>query len=115
MHFLSSRELPADIFADTDVVLCRVYGRESMNWSFVPVNVPKEHPNWFQLQFDLPPEVAPLVRAAGGAAVEVAHLKHENFSFISLAGLIGGVRRQVMLQLDEDWIADYMRRALDAA
>ena len=84
-----------------------------MNWSFVPINATPNHPNWFQLQFDLPPEIASLVRAARGDPVQVAQVKQENFSFISIAGLIGGVRRQVMLRLDEDWIADYMERALN--
>lgn len=114
MHLLAPKPLPAQLFANTDVLKCRVYGRESTSWSFAPVNLEQNDENWFRLEFDLPQEIAELVKIAQGDKVAIADLKKAHFSFISVSGLIGGVRRQVRLELDEDWISSYLQRAQNA-
>jgi hypothetical protein len=62
----------------------------------------------------LPEEIAELVKAAEGDKITIADVKMSHFSFISVSGLIGGIRRQVRLELDEEWIGAYLQRALTA-
>jgi hypothetical protein len=114
MHLLSPKPLPQNLFATSDVLKCRVYGRESTSWSFVPLNLSPSDENWFRLEFDLPEEIAELVKAAEGDKITIADVKMSHFSFISVSGLIGGIRRQVRLELDEEWIGAYLQRALTA-
>ncbi len=110
MHLLSRQPLPADLFNSNDVLQCRVYGRESLHWSFVPLHAREGDPNWFRLEFDLPDQIAALVSDAGGDPEKIATIKQRHFSFISLSGVIGGVRRQVRLELDEEWINAYIQK-----
>jgi hypothetical protein len=114
MHLLSPKPLPQNLFATTDVLKCRVYGRESTSWSFVPLYLSPNDENWFRLEFDLPQEIAELVKAADGDKIAIADVKMTHFSFISLSGLIGGIRRQIRLELDEEWIGAYLERAMVA-
>lgn len=114
MHLLAQKPLPPALFAGRDTLKCRVYGRASTSWSFAPVNVDPNDDNWFRLEFDLPEEIARLVTAAAGDKVAIADMKMAHFSFINLTGLIGGIRRQIRLELDEEWIGEYLRRALDS-
>ncbi len=111
MHLLSKKPLPDSLFKDNDILKCRVYGRNSSTWSFVPRHIQQDSDNWFRLEFDLPTEIAELVREAKGDKIEVAHVKMNHFSFISVSGMIGGLRRQVRLELDEDWIEEYLQSA----
>ncbi len=110
MHMLSTKPLPEQLFEQSDVIKCKVYGRESQTWSFVPESVGRDHENYFRLDFDLPPEIALLVGEAKGNKREVAKIKSEHFSFISVSGLIGEVRRQIRLELSEDWIKALIER-----
>jgi hypothetical protein len=114
MHLLSTKPLPKSLFATTDVLKCRVYGRESTSWSFVPLDLSRNDENWFSLQFDLPEEIAELVKAAEGDKIAIADVKMSHFSFISLSGLVGGIRRQIRLELDEEWIGAYLEKAIAA-
>lgn len=110
MHLLSSAPLPEALFKDTDAIQCRVYGRTSRHWSFVPLDAHRGGPNWFELQFDLPEQLASLVQKTDGDRVRTANLKLQFFSFICLSGVIGGVRRQVKLELNEPWIDAYIQK-----
>lgn len=110
MHLLASKPLPTRPFATTDTVKCRVYRQDGAAWSFVPIYVNEQDEDWFRLEFDLPDEIAELVRAADGDRETIADMKIAHFSFISLSGVIGGIRRQVRLELDEEWISDYLQR-----
>ncbi len=65
---------------------------------------------WFELEFSLPPLIAELVQDNWRDPIAVANLKQQNFSFIDLTGVIGGIRRSVRLELDRDWIQDYISR-----
>jgi len=111
IHLLSKKPLSPDLFVNRDTIKCKIYGRNSSIWSFVPLDCDEDSPNWFRLEFDLPAEVAELVREAKGDKVEIAQVKREYFSFISVSGLIGRIRRQVRLELDEEWIDDFIRSA----
>lgn len=108
IHLLSYQPLPPELFMASDVVPCKVYGRIGGEWSFVPLHYSERDALWFRLSFDLPKEIAKLVAAANGNLETVAQLKTQHFSYISLSGIIGGVRRQVRLELDRDWIRQYL-------
>ena len=108
MHFLSSKPLPAELFEKTDIVKCKIHGRESRRWAFVPSDQTKEGPLWFQLEFDLPDEIYKLVKKANDPR-RIADLKKQHFSTIYLSGIIGGVNRQVQLQLDMNWLNAYRK------
>lgn len=110
MHLLSRHPLPTKAFARRDEVLCRVYGREANRWSFSPVNVNEGSPTWFRLEFDIPDEILEFVKAARHDPLAVAEVKQQHFSYLDVAGRIGGVQRQVRLRLDEEWFEAYLER-----
>jgi hypothetical protein len=112
MHLLSRRPLPEAAFAGQDEVACRVYGRDSDRWSFAPVGLQEGDASWFRLEFDIPAEVVGFVRAARGDPLALAAVKQEHFSYLDLAGRIGGIQRHVRLRLDEDWLEAYLKRIL---
>lgn len=109
LHLLRRNPLPPEAFLE-DIVQCRVHGSELGEWKFVPTQFEPEHPAWFELEFSLPPLIAELVEDNWDDPVAVANLKQQHFSFIDLSGVIGGIRRSVRLQLDREWIEDYIRR-----
>lgn len=110
MHLLSPHSLPAVTFEGRDVVRCKVWGREADRWSFSPVGIQEGDEGWFRLEFDLPEEIAGIVHAARQDAFALAQIKQEQFSFLDVAGKIGGVYRQVRLKLDPDWLEAYLQR-----
>lgn len=110
MHLLSHNPLPPAVFARSDEVLCKIYGRDSDRWSFVPVASRDGDDNWFRLEFDIPEEVLALVEATGRDRVALAQVKQEQFSTLDVAGQIGGIYRQVRLRLDEEWLETYLAR-----
>jgi hypothetical protein len=110
VHLLSRHPLPPELFRDTDVVQCRVWGRISETWSFAPVDVPEGDPRFFRLDFRLPVVVGELIAEANGSPMRIADLKENLFSYLVLAGRIGGIQRIVRLVLDQNWIDDYRSR-----
>ena len=110
MHLLARSPLPEETFIGRDEVLCRVYGRESDRWSFSPVGSREGQPDWFRLEFDIPEEIIGFVRASRTDPQALAEVKQANFSFLDLVGKIGGIRRQVRLRLDEEWLGAYLQR-----
>jgi hypothetical protein len=111
IHLLSSEPLSARHFAQGDVRSCKLYGREANRWSFVPVDARSDSDDWFKLEFDLPEEIARLVEGAQGDRNQIGHIKREHFSYISVSGLIGEIRRQIRLELDPEWIHTYLERS----
>ncbi|PTO72559.1 hypothetical protein [Vibrio splendidus] len=107
LHLLTENELPASAFL-TDIVRCRITGYESGNWKFTPLNVSENSDNWFELQFSLPEDIAKMVRDNFGDREAVANIKQQHFSYIDLSGVIGGIRRNIRLELDQHWIARYI-------
>lgn len=108
LHLLRREPLPADAFRE-DVVHCRVHGNNRGEWKFVPSQFQPGHPAWFELEFSLPPLIAELVENSWDDPIAVANMKKQHFSFIDLSGVINGIRRSVRLQLDREWIDDYIR------
>lgn len=113
MHLLSRRPLPPLTFAEQDEIRCRVYGRESNRWSFSPINYQEGDERWFRLEFDIPEEILGLVQSARTDPHALAQVKQQQFSYLDLAGRIGGVYRQVRLRLDEEWLEAYLQRIRD--
>jgi len=112
MHLLSRRPLPEAAFLHRDAVPCRVYGRNSDRWSFSPIGVQEGEPAWFRLEFDIPEEIVGFVGEARNDPFTLAAVKQANFSFLDLAGKIGGLQRQVRLRLDGEWLDAYLQRIL---
>jgi hypothetical protein len=110
MHLLARKSLPPTAFADRDEIRCRLYGRDSDRWSFVPVNAQEGDRDWFRLEFDIPDEILEMVEAARDDKVAIANVKKEQFSTLDLAGKIGEVLRQVRLRVDEEWLKSYLDR-----
>jgi hypothetical protein len=110
MHLLSRKPLPPAVFARRDDVPCKIYGRNSDRWSFVPVEWNEGDINWFRLDFDIPEEILELVKAVGSDPMALAQVKHEQFSTLDLSGRIGDIYRQVRLRLDEEWFEQYLQK-----
>jgi hypothetical protein len=110
MHLLSLQPLPKIAFQDKNEIRCRLYGRDSSRWSFVPVGAQKTAPDWFRLDFDIPSEILEFVREARGDPIALSTIKKDSFSYLDLAGRIGGIQRQVRLLLDEEWLDSYRTR-----
>jgi len=109
LHLLRREPLPPQAFR-SDLVRCRVHGNHRGEWKFVPINIQRGQPGWFELEFSLPPVIAELVEGHWDDPVAVANLKQQHFSFIDLTGVIDGIRRNVRLELDREWIQEYIRR-----
>ncbi len=107
LHLLTHRELPPHAF-ETDVVQCRVVGYQTGNWKFTPLHFQPGEPGWFELEFDLPEQIASLVAREWDSREAVANIKRQHFSFIQLSGIIGGIRRSVKLELNNEWIEEYI-------
>ncbi|ELV7515500.1 hypothetical protein QMU85_000454 [Photobacterium damselae] len=50
------------------------------------------------------------MRSTWGNRELIARTKSQHFSFISLSGFIGGIWRNVKIQLDERWLEHYLRQ-----
>jgi len=109
LHLLTRRPLPAPAFRN-DTVQCRLRGDRNGYWRFTPSGVMEGNAHWFELQFFLPPELAELVADHWDDPGMVAQTKEQNFSFISLSGLIGEKWRSVRLELDREWLVQYINR-----
>jgi hypothetical protein len=82
----------------------------SGEWHFVPVYAQRGDDEWFELEFSLPPLVAELVEQNWNDPVAVADVKQQHFSYIDLSGVIGGIRRNIRLELDREWLRRYLER-----
>jgi len=110
LHLLTSSPLPPAAFK-SDTVRCHVVGRLNGEWRFTPANYNIGDEGWFELEFNIPDGVANLIKEKWGDREAVANIKQEHFSYIYISGIIGGVRRNVRLELDQDWINEYIERS----
>lgn len=108
LHLLTDSPLPERLFRN-DLVRCRLQGNRDGNWRFTPSNIGREDDNWFELNFYLPPELAQLMAHHWDDPQSIAREKSEHFSFISLSGYIGDIWRNVRIELDKDWLNQYLR------
>ncbi len=109
LHLLTETPLPSGAF-ESDNVKCRVTGYANGEWKFTPIDFQRDQSNWFELQFNLPDEVAILVSENWEDREAVVNMKQQYFSYIDLTGIIGGIRRNVRLELDPEWIEQYLTR-----
>lgn len=109
LHLLTSSPLPAIAF-ESDQIRCRLTGYETGEWKFTPLDFGHNDESWFELQFNLPEAIAALVSENWGDREAVASIKQQHFSYINLSGQIGGIRRNVRLEMDSDWISEYLER-----
>ncbi len=63
-----------------------------------------------KLFFELPEDVARIFSEVWGKKRKIAKLKREYISFITLSGKIDGIRRSIRIELDKDWLEEYLRR-----
>lgn len=110
MHLFSARPISPVLFTETDEVECRLYGMGGNRWSFVPDDVGEDSDGYFRLEFDLPEEIVLLLDPLRGDPLQVANFKEQNFAFLDVSGIIGGVQRQVRLKLSQVWWQDYVDR-----
>jgi len=109
LHLLTSQPLPALAF-NSDTVHCHVTGYETGKWKFTPAEFQQNENGWFELEFNLPEGIANLVAENWGDREAVANIKQQHFSYIDLSGQIGNIRRNVRLELDQEWINSYIQR-----
>lgn len=102
--------LPRAVF-EQDSISCKVLGNESGEWRFVPMHGRPGDEEWFELEFSLPPLVAELVEQNWNDPIAVAAAKQRHFSYIDLSGVIGGIRRNIRLERDRDWLHRYLEWA----
>lgn len=109
LHLLRREALPPLAFS-TDLVRCRVHSNDGKTWRFVPIEYKPGETGWFELEFSLPSYIAELVMESWEDRIGVAQLKQQHFSYVDLTGEIDGVKRNVRLQLDRNWIEEYIAR-----
>jgi hypothetical protein len=109
LHLLSEQPLPPSAF-QTDKLACRVRVNHDGVCKFEPSEFEHQSAEWFSLQFSLPQEIVNLLTQHDWNPIDIAHVKMEYFSTVSLSGIIGGVRRQVRLELDQDLLNAYLQR-----
>ena len=107
MHLLYEKPLPPRLFEGIDSLPCEIW-RKNHQWAFVPSGISDDDGRYFRLEFDLPEEIAGLVQMKEGDLPQIANLKRQYFSYIDVVGLIGGVHRQVRLELDQAWLDLYI-------
>ncbi|NRA61825.1 MAG: hypothetical protein HRU25_13120 [Psychrobium sp.] len=112
LHLLTEVELPSHVF-ESDVVHCRLQGNREGNWRFTPSGYERGECGWFELQFFLPVELAQKMAPHWGRPDMVAQTKSEYFSFISMSGCIGGIWRNIKIQLDREWLSRYLHENRD--
>ncbi len=109
LHLLTESPLPALAF-ESDNITCRLTGYETGEWKFTPLDIDRNDNGYFELQFNLPEAIANLISENWGDREAVANIKQQHFSYIDLSGVIGGVRRNVRLEMDRNWINQYLDR-----
>ncbi len=110
VHLLSNKLLPPAAFAHTDELKCKIHGKYSSSWAFVPSEFSEGDERYFRLQFDLPSEILKMLAHVKDDGLQVADIKEEYFSDLYLSGIIGGIRRQIKLSLDTEWLLKYRER-----
>lgn len=108
IHLLSEKPLPASLFKGSDSIRCRILDTENnMSWSLEPLDRTDKR---FKLEFSLPSTIAEFVTISEKDNDRITnHKQREKSSFITISGQIGGLRRQICLELDEQWIYNHSR------
>lgn len=109
LHLLTDEPLPKEAFTQ-DIIKCKItsIGSSKELWKFTPLDYKKGHRNYFEIEFSLPVEITQLIIKNWENPTAIANLKRNNFSFINLSGIIGGIHRSIRLELDENWLTNYL-------
>lgn len=113
MHLLREAPLPMDAFKK-DTVECQVIGNSPGEWAFILPNSDGGEGEHVVLQFNLPPAIENLVARNWGDSLRLALIKKKLFSYIDLSGTIGGIRRNIRLELDDYWLSQYIENQIDS-
>lgn len=104
IHVIS--ETPIDEFLDRDEYEVPIWVREDGT-----VNISLRNKN---ISFELPTVVAQLLQNVWTDDRRVADFKRSHISFITLSGIMGGVRRSIKLKLDTNWLNEYVATLKEA-
>ena len=99
IHLVSNRVLTRIL---DDEIFARVYIHEAKYVSF-EINNNK-------LFFELPEAIIEIFSKIWGDKRMVAETKRQYVSYITLTGIIDGIRRNLMIKLDEEWLENYLKR-----
>ncbi|MBZ0264539.1 hypothetical protein K8I28_07710 [bacterium] len=103
VHLLSSKELPEGAFQE-DSVKCKLYGYSADEWYFEPTDFSEDDENWFRVRFSIPEIIQDRLKKIGYDPLSITNIKSKHMSYMDVTGIIGGIKRQVRLELDEKWI-----------
>ena len=107
MHLISQNEINRELFWARDEIPCKLFSHDRRYWYFAPSEVDSNTTYYFELEFNLPKEIATIINDMTSFQ-EIARIKSEAFSFIDLSGRINGVQRLIRLRLDRDWLSQFI-------
>ncbi len=99
IHLLS--EKPIKEIGNEDIITARIYVTEA--------GQVKVAFSGNELFFELPEDVARIFSEVWDKKRKIAKLKKRYISFITLSGKIGGISRNIRIDLDRDWLKEYIR------
>ena len=99
IHLIAERALTQ---IQRDEILARVYIHEARYVSL-------EFDN-YRLFFELPEAIVELFSNIWGDKRRIAETKMQHVNYVTLTGIIDGIRRNLMIRLDEEWLENYLRR-----
>ena len=103
IHLFSEHEIPADLFRSKDEYDVRISVTD-IGTAIVHID------NHVKLEFELPENIAELIKLNWENKIKVAKLKRQCFGFITLTGKIGGIQRNIILLLDREWLSEYIKK-----
>lgn len=108
MHFIQREVLPPNLFRESDAASCKVFVTGTGLFRFEPEHTNEGQPGWFRLEAAMPDPVKKLIFANWTNDRKRLNAKLANFSFLTLSGKIGGIQRQVRLELSNQWIQELL-------
>lgn len=111
VHLLSENELPASLFQNTDSLPCHLrFKSASRCWFFCPAMHKGEDESYFELQFDMPEQIAELLDLVWDDPARRADTKETFVSHVDLTGKIAGITRHVRLELEREWLEQFKKK-----
>ncbi len=99
IHLISERALTQ---IPNDEALARVYIHDAKYVSFVFADN--------RLFFELPETIVEIFSKIWSDRARVAETKRQYMNYVTLTGKIDGIRRNLIIRLDEEWLENYLRR-----
>jgi len=63
-----------------------------------------------KLFFELPEAIVEIFSEIWGDKRKIAETKRKHINYITLTGIIDGIRRNIMIKLDEEWLNNYLMK-----